>query len=200
MTECSYYISQPRGWPIRPGSAGFAQPGHDVRLLDPDTLQLVPAGAEGMLCIPRTDPALLLRYWNREAEMADAFRDGWFLTGDYARLDDDGYLWFLGRHDDLINTFGYRVSPYEVERVIKDHPDVADCAAVGEETDPGKVIVAAYVIPRPGSTLTPDAVRAYAGQHLASYKAPRVVYLVDDLPRTRNGKVLRRELRPPGGA
>jgi len=200
MTECSYYISQPRGWPIRPGSAGFPQPGHDVRLLDPDTLQPVPAGAEGMLCIPRTDPALLLRYWNREAEMADAFRDGWFLTGDYARLDDDGYLWFLGRHDDLINTFGYRVSPYEVERVIKDHPDVADCAAVGEETDPGKVVVAAYVIRRPGSTLTPDAVRAYAGQHLASYKAPRVVYLVDDLPRTRNGKVLRRELRPPGGA
>jgi acyl-coenzyme A synthetase/AMP-(fatty) acid ligase len=90
MTECSYYISQPRGWPIRPGSAGFPQPGHDVRLLDPATMSPVPTGAEGMLCIPRTDPALLLRYWNREAEMADAFRDGWFLTGDYARVDDDG--------------------------------------------------------------------------------------------------------------
>ena len=70
MTECSYYISQPRGWPIRPGSAGFPQPGHDVRLLDPATMTPVPTGAEGMLCIPRSDPALLLRYWNREAEMA----------------------------------------------------------------------------------------------------------------------------------
>ena len=197
MTECSYYISQPRGYEIRPGSAGFPQPGHDVRLLDPTTMRPVPVGEEGMLCIPRSDPALLLRYWSRAAEMAGAFRDEWFLTGDYARCDDDGYLWFLGRRDDLINTFGYRVSPYEVERVIKDHPDVADCAAVGEEADPGKVVVAAYVIPRPGSALTSDAVRAYASQHLASYKAPRVVYLVQDLPRTRNGKVLRRELRPP---
>jgi acyl-coenzyme A synthetase/AMP-(fatty) acid ligase len=197
MTECSYYISQPRRLPLRPGSAGVPQPGHDVRLLDPTTLAPVAVGEEGMLCIPRRDPALLLRYWQREAETAEAFREDWFLTGDYARLDADGYLWFLGRRDDLINTFGYRVSPYEVERVIKDHPDVADCAAVGEEADRGKVVVAAYVIPRPGSALTVDAVRSYASQHLASYKAPRLVYLVDDLPRTRNGKVLRRELRRP---
>lgn len=197
MSECSYYISQPRAYPIRPGSAGFPQPGHDVRLLDPETMRPVAVGEEGMLCIPRRDPALLLRYWNREVETAEAFRGEWFRTGDHARLDADGYLWFLGRRDDLINTFGYRVSPYEVERVIKDHPGVADCAAVGEEPDPGKVVVAAYVIPHPGSGLTPDAVRAYASQHLASYKAPRVVYLVDDLPRTRNGKVLRRALRPP---
>ncbi|HSQ00631.1 MAG TPA: acyl-CoA synthetase [Candidatus Dormibacteraeota bacterium] len=197
MTECSYYISQPRAYPVRPGSAGFPQPGHDVRLLDPRTMQPVPVGAEGMLCIPRRDPALLLRYWNRDAETAEAFHGDWFLTGDYARLDADGYLWFLGRRDDLINTFGYRVSPYEVERVIKDHPEVADCAAVAEEPEPGKVVVAAYVIPRPGGRLTPEAVRVYASQHLASYKAPRLVYLVDDLPRTRNGKVLRRALRPP---
>jgi acyl-coenzyme A synthetase/AMP-(fatty) acid ligase len=197
MTECSYYISQPRRCPIRPGSAGFPQPGHEVRLLDPRTLDPVPVGTEGMLCIPRRDPALMLRYWHREAETAELFRGAWFLTGDYARLDADGYLWFLGRRDDLINTFGYRVSPYEVERVIKDHPDVADCAAVGEEPEAGKVVVAAYVIARPGSALTADAVGAYAREHLAAYKAPRLVYLVDDLPRTRNGKVLRRALRPP---
>ena len=84
-----------------------------------------------------------------------------------------------------------------MERVIKDHPDVADCAAVGEEPEPGKVVVAAYVIPRPDSALTTEAVAAHARDHLASYKAPRLVYLVDDLPRTRNGKILRRELRPP---
>ena len=196
MTECSYYISQPRLCPIRPGSAGFVQPGHAAKLLDPATMQEVPVGEEGMLCLPRTDPGLLIRYWNRPEETAAAFRGDWFLTGDYARLDADGYLWFLGRKDDLIKTFGYRVSPHEVERVLKDHPAIADCAAIGEEVAPTKIVVAAYVVARPGSRLTPDDVIGYANRHLASYKAPRVVHLVDDLPRTPNGKVLRRALRP----
>ena len=196
MTECSYYVSQPREYPIRPGSAGFPQPGHDVKLLDPDTLREVAAGAEGMVCVPRRDPGLLLRYWNRPDETAAAFRDDWFLTGDYARLDADGYFWFVGRRDDLINTFGYRVSPHEVERVLKQHPGVADCAAVGEEVSPGKIVVAAYVVGRPDSDLTPDHVIAYGREHLAEYKSPRIVYQVDDLPRTRNGKILRRALTP----
>jgi acyl-coenzyme A synthetase/AMP-(fatty) acid ligase len=194
MTECSYYISQPRARPIRPGSAGFAQPGHAVQLLDPETMRAVPVGEEGMLCLPRSDPGLLIRYWNRPEETAAAFRGEWFLTGDFARLDADGYLWFLGRRDDLINTFGYRVSPHEIERVLKDHPDIADCAAVGEEVEAGKTVVAAYVVPHPDGALTPDDVMAYARHHLAAYKAPRVVHVVEDLPRTRNGKVLRRAL------
>ena len=197
MTECSYYISQPRDRPLRPGSPGFPQPGHTVKLLDPGTLREVPVGDEGMLCIARGDPGLLLRYWNRPEETAAVFRGGWFLTGDYARLDADGYLWFLGRRDDLIKSFGYRVSPHEVERVLKDHPAVADCAAIGEEVAPTKIVVAAYVVPRPGMSLTADELIAFGREHLASYKAPRVVHLVDDLPRTRNGKVLRRSLRPP---
>ena len=196
MTECSYYLSQPRGWEIRPGSVGFAQPGHDVQLLDPATLTPVPVGAEAMLCIPRRDPGLLLRYWKRPDETAEAFRNDWFLTGDYARLDADGYLWFLGRKDDLINTFGFRVSPFEVERVIKDHPGVADCAAIGEELSPGKIVVAAYVTARAQTALSLEDLLAYARDHLAAYKAPRLVYLVDDLPRTRNGKLLRRALEP----
>ena len=196
MTECSYYISQPRNRPIRPGSAGFPQPGHAVRLLDPDTLSEVPPGEEGMLCVPRSDPALLLGYWKRPEETALTTRGDWYLTGDYARIDADGYLWFLGRRDDLINTFGYRVSPHEIERVLKDHPDIADCAAIGEEVAPTKIVVAAYVVPRPGCTLTSDAIIEYARQHLAAYKAPRLVHIVDDLPRTRNGKILRRALRP----
>ncbi|MEO8603922.1 MAG: AMP-binding protein [bacterium] len=196
MTECSYYLSQPRGWAIRPGSVGFPQPGHAARLLDPTTLREVPVGDEGMLCIPRRDPGLLLHYWNRPAEMAEAFHGDWFLTGDYARIDADGYLWFLGRKDDLINTFGYRVSPYEVERVVKDHPGVADCAAIGEEVAPGKIVVAAYVTARPQTALSLEDVLAYARVHLAAYKAPRIVYLLAELPRTRNGKVLRRAIDP----
>ena len=106
MTECSYYLCQTRSRPIRPGSAGFVQPGHDVKLLDPTTWHDVGPNEEGMLCIPRDDPGLMLGYWNRPDETAACFHGEWFLTGDYARRDADGYLWFLGRRDDLINTFG----------------------------------------------------------------------------------------------
>jgi acyl-coenzyme A synthetase/AMP-(fatty) acid ligase len=137
----------------------------------------------------------MLGYWQQPEETAACFRGDWFLTGDYARRDEDGYIWFLGRRDDLINTFGYRVSPHEVERVLKEHPDVADAAAVGEVVGPEKILVAAYVVPR-APELAPATVLAYAREHLAAYKAPRLVYLVDDLPRTRNGKVQRRALRP----
>jgi acyl-coenzyme A synthetase/AMP-(fatty) acid ligase len=196
MTECSYYLCATRSRPIRPGSAGFAQPGHAITLRDPETWREVEPDTEGMICIPRDDPGLMLRYWNQPEETARSFHAGWFLTGDYARRDADGYVWFLGRKDDLINTFGYRVSPFEVERVLKGHPDVSEVAAVGEEVGPGKVVVAAYVIARSESKLTPDAVLTHAREHLASYKAPRIVYVVDDFPRTRNGKVLRRGLDP----
>src|SRR5262249_54467068 len=92
---------------------------------------------------------------------------------DDARRDEDGYVWFLGRRDDLINTFGYRVSPDEVERVLKGHPEVADAAAVGEEVGPEKVLVAAYVVPH-SPALAPADVLAYAREHLAAYKAPRL--------------------------
>jgi acetyl-CoA synthetase len=197
MTECSYYLCQTRSRPIRPGSVGFAQPGHAVRLLDPETLKEVPLGAEGMLCIPSDDPGLMLGYWNQPAETAAMFSDGWFLTGDFARQDADGYLWFIGRRDDLINSFGYRVSPHEVERVLREHPAVLDAAAVGEEVGPGKVVVAAWIVPRPGSGLDADTLLAYGRSRLASYKAPRIVHMVDQLPRTRNGKLLRRALLDP---
>jgi acyl-coenzyme A synthetase/AMP-(fatty) acid ligase len=149
-----------------------------------------------MLCIPRTEPALMLRYWGDQAEeTARCFRGDWFLTGDYARRDTDGYIYFLGRKDDLINTFGYRVSPHEVERVLKEHPDVADAAVVGDEVAPGKILVVAHVIRRPQSAITSNMLLAYAGKRLAAYKAPRIVHFADHLPRTRNGKILRHALR-----
>ena len=194
MSECSYYLSQRRGVPIRPGSVGKPQPGHRVALLD-EALQEVPTGQEGQLAIHEDDPGLFLRYWNQPEESARLRRGGWFLTGDYARRDEDGYFWFLGRHDDILKSFGYRVSPFEVERVLKDHPAVADCAVVGEEVGPDKTVIAAYVLPAAGQAADGEALMAYAAQHLASYKCPRLVHFVNDLPRTANGKVLRRALR-----
>jgi len=196
MSEFSYYLSQSRHRPIRPGSAGFPQPGHAIRLLDPETLREVPPGEEGMICVPEGDPGLFLEYWRLPEETARLRRDGWFFTGDYARYDADGYLWFLGRKDDIIKSFGYRVSPYEVERVLKSHPSVADCACVGEEAGRDRLLVVAYVIAQPGSEVTPDELLAFGREHLASYKAPKVVYFARDLPRTKNGKILRREIAP----
>ena len=196
MSEFSYYLSHSRRRPIRPGSAGFAQPGHDVRLLDPETLREVPDGEEGMICVAAGDPGLFLRYWNLDDETARAKHDGWFFTGDYARRDAEGYVWFLGRKDDIIKSFGYRISPYEVERVMKSHPAVADCACIAEEAGAGKALVVAYVIAQPGSGVGADELVAYGRAHLAAYKAPKVVYLAKEFPRTRNGKILRREITP----
>lgn len=196
MSEVSYYLSENKFRPIRPGSAGFPQPGHDVRLLDPETLREVEAGEEGMICLPADDPGLFMRYWNLPEETGKAFKERWFLTGDYARFDADGYIWFLGRRDDIINSFGYRVSPHEIERVMKTHPAVADCAATGEELAADKVLVVAYVMLHPGSSVTADELAAFGREHLAGYKAPKIVYLAADFPRTKNGKIIRKQLSP----
>ncbi|HEY7987087.1 MAG TPA: acyl-CoA synthetase [Methylophilaceae bacterium] len=196
MSEFSYYLSQTKSRPIRPGSAGFPQPGHHIKLMDPENLQEVPVGKEGMICVPEDDPGLFLDYWNLPEESAKLRHDGWFLTGDYARYDADGYIWFLGRKDDIIKSFGYRVSPYEIERVFKTHPDVADCAAVGEELEKDKVLVVAYIILRPGSHAVADDFIAFGREHLAAYKAPKTVYLATEFPRTKNGKILRKDLKP----
>jgi len=196
MSEFSYYLSQSIHRPIRAGSAGFPQPGHDIQLLDPETLQPVPHGEEGMIAVPESDPGLFLRYWNLPEETAKYRHDGYFFTGDYAKVDEDGYLWFLGRKDDIIKSFGYRVSPYEVERVLKSHPGVADCACIGEEIEKDKLIVVAYVITQTGATVSAEDLQRYGQQHLAAYKAPKRIYLARDFPRTKNGKILRREISP----
>ena len=127
------------------------QPGHVVKLLDAD-LNEVSVGEEGMIAITEDDPACFCAIGTSRKKTARVRRGGWFLTGDYARRDADGYFWFLGRRDDIIKSFGYRVSPFEVERVLKDHPAVADSAVIGEEVGPDKTIIAAYVLLAPGTS------------------------------------------------
>ena len=158
-------------------------------------LNPVPDGEEGMICVPDDDPGLFLRYWNLAEETAKVRHDGWFFTGDYARRDEDGYIWFLGRRDDIINTFGYRVSPHEIERVIKTHPAVADCVAIGEEIAAEKTLVSICVIPAANADIDEAQLLAYGEQHLAGYKRPKKAYLMSDYPRTKNGKVIRSELK-----
>ncbi len=195
MSEFSYYISHSKYRAIRPGSAGFIQPGHNVKLLNPDTLEEVGAEEEGMICIGEDDPGLFLEYWNLEEDTAKARHNGYFFTGDYAKRDKDGYIWFLGRKDDIINTFGFRVSPHEIERVIKTHPKVADCVALGIDIDAYKTIVTIAIISKGEiSKEEEEEILAYGQSNLAKYKAPKQIYVVKDYPKTKNGKVLRKEL------
>ena len=195
MSECSYYISHSKNNPIRPGSAGFVQPGHTVKLLDPNTLEEVGLEEEGMICIGMDDPGLFLEYWQLEEETAKAKHDGYFFTGDYAKRDKDGYIWFIGRKDDIINTFGFRVSPHEIERVVKTHNDVADCVAFGLDLEKDKTIVAIAVIGHQDlSEEQEQEILKFAQDNLAKYKAPKTIFGIKDYPRTKNGKVLRKQL------
>jgi len=195
MSECSYYISHSKNNPIRPGSAGFVQPGHTVKLLNPETLEEVGLEEEGMICIGEDDPGLFLEYWQLEEETAKARHDGYFFTGDYAKRDSDGYIWFIGRKDDIINTMGFRVSPHEIERVVKTHNDVADCVAFGLDMDKGKTLVAIAVIGYEALSEEKEAeILKFAQDNLAKYKAPKFIFGMADYPRTKNGKVLRKQL------
>ena len=147
-----------------------------------------------MICIREDDPGLFLKYWNLADATSEARHDGWFFTGDYARQDENGYIWFLGRKDDIINTFGFRVSPHEVERVIKAHEAVADCVAIGEEVGSDKTLVSICVIREPTANISEDELLDYGLEKLAKYKAPKKVHFMESYPRTKNGKVLRKQL------
>ena len=199
MSEISTYVSSGPTVPTRPGSPGKPQEGRCIAILpveptDPDEGDApLPTGHTGLLAIHRTDPGLMLGYWERPDEDAATRRGEWFVGGDLAHLDDDGYLIHHGRADDVMNPGGFRVSPQEVEHVLAAAPGVADVGVTEVEIRAGVRVVGAFVVARPQGC-DPEAVRAYAAEHLAAYKVPRVVRLVSTLPRTANGKLVRREL------
>lgn len=199
MSEISTYVSSSPSVPTRPGSPGRPQAGRQIAVLPPegaapDAQRPLPAGETGILAVHRSDPGLMLGYWGLPEETAAAMRGAWFLTGDLARFDGDGYLWYEGRADDQMNAFGYRVAPEEVERAIAAHPDVAEVAVA--ETQSGDVsLVTAFVVLQAGATADEAALAAYAAGHLAEYKRPRAYVFIEELPRTGSGKVMRRALR-----
>ena len=195
MSEISTYISSRPGEPIRPRSPGRPQSGRRVAILPADggTTPL-PPGAVGLLAVDRSDPGLMLGYWNRPAEQAAVFRDDWFIGGDLAAIDDDGWVWHHGRNDDVMNAFGYRVSPLEVEQVLAAHPDIADVAVAERKVATGVSVIAAFVMARPDRALDEAAVLAYCAEHLAAYKRPRKVVFVREIARTANRKVSRKAL------
>ncbi len=195
MSEISTYISSSPNVGYRRGSPGKPQAGRAVAILPIEGADMpLPAGESGLLAVHRSDPGMMLGYWNRPEEEAQVYRGEWFAGGDLGRIDADGWFWFEGRHDDLMNAFGYRVSPQEVEQVIARHPEVAE-VGVGEVRVRADVsVIAAFVVPRSAGTLKAKDILAFAEKDLASYKMPREVHMVDHLPRTANGKVVRRRL------
>ena len=202
MTEVSTYISSGPSTPTRPGSPGRPQPGRRVAILPadedaPGATEPLPAGEIGLLAVHRSDPGLMLGYWRRPEEDAEVVRGEWFVGGDLAALDDDGYLWFHGRADDVIKSFGYRLSPVEIEHAIETFPGVSEAAVVAHRIDEMKTLVTACLVPREGANLDDaaiEALRAHVAEHLAEYKRPHEYVVMESLPRTRNGKLLRRAL------
>lgn len=196
MSEISTYVSTGPGMTIKPGSPGRPQPGRRIAILDADapdgTERPLPPGESGLIAVHRSDPGLMLGYWRRPDEEALVYRGEWFCGGDMAHIDEDGYVWFHGRHDDILNPGGYRLSPLEIEAVLGQHPMVQE-VAVGELTlSPELKILAAFVVPN-GQVAEADLL-AWAAHRLAAYKVPRRVVFVPQLPRNRAGKLLRREL------
>lgn len=195
MSECSTYISTAPGMEIRPGSPGKAQPGRCIAVLPLDAgHDPLPAGETGLLAVHRSDPGLMLGYWRRPEEEAEVYRGEWFIGGDLASFDADGYLWYHGRADDVMNAMGYRVSPQEVEAALMQHPAIAEVAVREDHVRDDVSVIAAYVVLKEDQSCDADELIDFAKENLAAYKAPREIFFIERLPRTANGKVMRRAL------
>ncbi len=197
QTETILLIGNFPGLPVRPGSMGLPMPGHDVAVID-EAGAVLPPGEVGDIALRGDPPSLFRGYW-KDAAATEACRVGeWYLTGDRAYRDGDGWFWFVGRADDVIISAGYRIGPFEVESALVEHPAVLEAAAVAAPDPVRGAIVKAYVVLRPGMTPS-DALARELQDHVkkvtAPYKYPRAVEFVEALPKTVSGKIRRVELR-----
>ncbi len=198
MSECSTYISSSVDVPVKAGSPGKPQAGRCCAALPlerEDGDDPLPTGETGLLAIHRDDPGLMLGYWRRPEEERAVLRGEWFIGGDLASFDDDGYLRYRGRADDVITALGYRVSPLEVEACLATHPAVNEVAIAAVPVRRDVEVIGAFVVPADPREADAAELLTYARAHLAAYKCPRELIFVDALPRTANGKVMRRQLQ-----
>jgi acyl-coenzyme A synthetase/AMP-(fatty) acid ligase len=197
QTENTLLVGNLPGAEIKPGSMGTPAPGYDVRVIDFDGNE-APAGQEGDIALRGDAPALFAGYWNQPDETAAVYRGDWYVTGDRAVRDEDGYFWFTGRADDVILSAAYRIGPFEVESALLEHAAVAESAVIGKPDPDRGQIVKAFVVLRPGregdEALASD-LQAHVKRVTAPYKYPREIEFVDSLPKTRSGKIRRVELR-----
>jgi acetyl-CoA synthetase/medium-chain acyl-CoA synthetase len=197
QTESTVLVANLPCLPIRKGSMGKPFPGHDVRVID-DAGAERPIGEIGDVAVRGQPPSLFREYWKSPDETAAARRGEWYLTGDRARRDEDGYLWFVGRADDVIISAGYRIGPFEVESALLEHPAVVESAVVASPDAERGEIVKAFVVLGAGHA-GDDALATELQEHVkrvtAPYKYPRAIEFVESLPKTVSGKIRRVELR-----
>lgn len=201
QTETLMTVLNYPAMPVKSGAMGRALPGTEVAVVGPDG-QRAPAGQTGRLVVRLPNPQVMLGYW-REPERTGAARirledAAWFVTGDLALMDGEGYLFYQGRADDVINSAGYRIGPMEVENVLMEHPAVAECAVVASPDEERGEVVKAFIVPAPGHAGSEALVRDlqdHVKRQTGPYKYPRRIEFVTDLPKTASGKIRRNVLR-----
>jgi long-chain acyl-CoA synthetase len=177
----------------RAGSIGLPLPNVESKIMDADTGdEEIPVGGIGELVIK--SPSVMQGYWQMPTETSNTLRDGWLYTGDIARMDEDGYFYIEDRKKDMIIAGGYNVYPREVEEVLSSHPDVLEVAVAGVPDPRRGETVKAWVVLKPGATLTEKELIEWSKSELAKYKYPRMITFMDELPKTTVGKVLKRDL------
>jgi acetyl-CoA synthetase len=195
----SIMISNYPGMKIKPGSMGKPFPGITATVLDPESFRPTEEnGRSGLLAFRPGWPAMMRAYWNNEQKYNEKFKNGWYLTGDKAYIDEDGYFWFIGRDDDVINTGGHLVSPFEVESALLEHHAVGESAVVSKPDDINMEVVKAFITLKPGFTPSKDLeldIMNFVRKKLSSIAMPQEVEFMDKLPKTRSGKIMRRMLR-----
>ena len=198
QTECNLVLASSAAWGVnRAGAIGKPVPGHDVGVIRPDG-SICDDEEIGEIAVRRPNPVMFLSYWNRPEATMSKFMGDWLLTGDRARRDSDGYVFFLGRDDDVISSAGYRIGPVEIEDSLLRHPAVANAAAVGKPDFLRGEIVKAFIVLKPGFSPSPDLAQDIQSQvktRLSAHEYPREIEFAAELPLTTSGKIIRRLLR-----
>ena len=189
------HVNPLTGGQVKDGSIGPPFSETDAMIVDTDNRdRVLPSGEVGELAVK--GPQVMKGYWNQEEETRAVLRDGWFLTGDIAKMDEDGYFYIVDRKKDMINVGGFKVYPREVEDVLFEHPNIKEAGVIGMPDEFSGEVVEAFVVLRdPSKTLTEKEVIDFCLERLAKFKAPKKVVFMQELPKTLVGKVLRRKLR-----
>ncbi len=194
----SIMITNFPGMKIKPGSMGKTFPGIIGIVVKPETYEPInKSGVIGLIAFRPGWPAMMRAYWKNEETYKGKFKNGWYLPGDRAWIDNDGYFWFIGRDDDIINTAGHLVSPFEVESALLEHPAIAESAVVSKPDEINMEVVKAFVTLKPGFEVSEELeldIMNFIRKKLSSLAMPQEVEYVDSIPKTRSGKIMRRLL------
>lgn len=198
QTENTLLVGVTKGMKIKSGSMGKPTPGNTVEIID-DNGQPCPVGVVGDIAVHVDTPALFKEYYKDPERTAMQFRGDYYVTGDRAKKDEEGYFWFEGRSDDMIISSGYTIGPFEVEDALVKHPSVKECAVVASPDEIRGNVVKAYIVLKEGIEYNERALTKELQEHVkkltAPYKYPRKIEFIDHLPKTISGKILHRDLR-----